>query len=946
MKLKYTLILAASLLAAASEAATLTVLNTNDNLAGSLRQAIQDAAPGDKIVFNIPSGDPGYNPTTRTFTIQLVQPSPSDPSAGLVIAKNLTIDGGTSRIVVSRANNAPHFGVFSVAMGTVTLMRLTISGGLDSNSDGNGIRNAGNLTIDRCAIINNGGSISGSIGTGAVMNRGLLTLVDSTIAFNACVQNATIENAPGATLTLRSCTVVQNDGAGPPRGIRNAGSAQVGNCVVAQNGTGAYGDAVGAFTSDGYNFIGAVSGYAGAGGSTGFGLPGSHDQLGTYDVPADPNLGAFQDNGGVTKTMLPLAGSPLVDQGSNFGLVVDQRDRLRPIDNPAIANAGDSSDIGAVETDVRQAGPNFVVNTTDEHSDQFCGIQDCSLWDAANAAGGDTSHNNTTITFAPNVVGTITTALQASGIGISRPYNIVGPGARLLTISGAGVARVFYIASGGAVTISGLTIANGSINTSGGGILNAGGLTLTGCMLLNNTAGSAGGAIENASSASLTINRCTFSGNQASSVGGAIDNQAAISVTNSSFFDNSADAGGTVSMDGTGSTETFLNCTISGNTAQENGGGICVIHGTAHLGNTIVAGNTGTSAPDLSGNFVSDGFNLVGKNDGSLGFTNRVNSDQVGTAAAPIDAKLGPLNNTGGPTDTMRPLIGSRAIDQANPNSPAIDQRAMPRPQGAAPDIGAVEVAPVVENGDAFVQYDGWAGVKNANANGGAYRMSNVSGDTVTYTFTGTSIKWITPKGANMGKALVTIDGVSKGTYDLYSASLLWNQQIAFSGLTNSAHTIVVRVAGTKNANATGYNVGLDGFLVGSATTAVQESANSVQYNSWKGIKQSAASGGSYRTNGNLGAVVRFRFNGSSIILVTTRGPSYGKVNVLIDGVTKSANLDLYAAGAQWQYWQKYSGLTNANHTIEIHSTHTKNAGSSGYGVVVDAFTGPFTALP
>ncbi len=49
---------------------------------------------------------------------------------------------------------------------------------------------------------------------------------------------------------------------------------------------------------------------------------------------------------------------------------------------------------------------------------------------------------------------------------------------------------------------------------------------------------------------------------------------------------------------------------------------------------------------------------------------------------------------------------------------------------------------------------------------------------------------------------------------------------------------------------------------------------------------------------------------------------------------------------AQWKYGASYSGLTNANHTIEIRPTHGKNASSTGYNMVVDAFSGPFTPLP
>ena len=71
---------------------------------------------------------------------------------------------------------------------------------------------------------------------------------------------------------------------------------------------------------------------------------------------------------------------------------------------------------------------------------------------------------------------------------------------------------------------------------------------------------------------------------------------------------------------------------------------------------------------------------------------------------------------------------------------------------------------------------------------------------------------------------------------------------------------------------------------------------------------------------------------------MTARGPGYGKVNVFIDDQLVSPNLDLYAPTQQWQYKMGYAGLANGPHIIDIEPTHTKNASSKGYGVVLDAF--------
>ncbi|MEB4613924.1 choice-of-anchor Q domain-containing protein, partial [Leucobacter sp. M11] len=62
---------------------------------------------------------------------------------------------------------------------------------------------------------------------------------------------------------------------------------------------------------------------------------------------------------------------------------------------------------------------------------------------------------------------------------------------------------------------------------------------------------------------------------------------------------------------------------------------------------------------------------------------------------------LGGLADNGGAQHTMLPAEGSPLIDAAPASAVAVDQRGVTRPQGAAPDRGAVEVAePVVEPGE------------------------------------------------------------------------------------------------------------------------------------------------------------------------------------------------------------------------------------------------------
>ena len=66
---------------------------------------------------------------------------------------------------------------------------------------------------------------------------------------------------------------------------------------------------------------------------------------------ADPQLGALQNNGGATQTILPNLGSPLIDAGIANGLSNDQRGQARTFDSLAFPNinGSDGTDIGATE---------------------------------------------------------------------------------------------------------------------------------------------------------------------------------------------------------------------------------------------------------------------------------------------------------------------------------------------------------------------------------------------------------------------------------------------------------------------------------------------------------------------------------------------------------------------------------------------------------------------
>lgn len=471
-------------------------------------------------------------------------------------------------------------------------------------------------------------------------------------------------------------------------------------------------------------------------------------------------------------------------------------------------------------------------------------------------------------------------------------------------------------------------------------------------------------------------------------------------VEESTLSGNFAPYGGGIYHDGyitPGSQLTLMNTTFSGNVVSKNGngGGIYMYGGQAQLLNTTVAGNrvqlgvtlprgTGIGAGlyiTASATFTAQN-SLIANNARGNGIIPDTRDDcfssgTVGTLAYNLiydttncyvtgpqggnivgqDPLLGPLQVNGGATQTLALLSGSPAIDSGAPAgctndlnaSLTTDQRgwARPSPQGGRCDMGAYEfnAAPpttTVQDNDSRVQYNGWRGVSDAAASGGTYRESDSKNETVTFKFSGKSVKWISRKGPDQGKAQVTLDGADEGTFDLYSAGAQKQFVKTFKSLTSGKHILKLKVLGVKNANASDTNVVVDGFTVGSLTT--QDDSPAVQYDKWSDKTNTNASGGTYHFSNKAGGDAKFTFTGKRIDWITAKGSAFGIAHVLIDGADQG-NFDLYDPTQQLPFAISFPNLTDAQHTIEIKPLGTKNGSSSSTTIIIDAFQGPFASI-
>ncbi len=256
-------------------------------------------------------------------------------------------------------------------------------------------------------------------------------------------------------------------------------------------------------------------------------------------------------------------------------------------------------------------------------------------------------------------------------------------------------------------TVIGSAITGNGTNFDGGGILNSGTLTVMGSLVRGNNAGGGnGGGIYNEGTAAimdstisgnlsegagggilnnpfngvqLTVSRSTITGNFAATHGSGIANQATLTITESTLSGNLGE--GISNYQGLA---TIIGCTISSNHDVE----IEILGGETRTRNTILAG-TASGYPDVAGSLTSQGHNLIGNGTGGSGYDP---SDLVGSADNPIDPLLGPLQDNGGPTQTMALLPRSPALNAGDPTQLGVpDQRGVVRSGGVS--IGAYQAS-------------------------------------------------------------------------------------------------------------------------------------------------------------------------------------------------------------------------------------------------------------
>ena len=650
--------------AALAPSGTQIVISADDSGPGTLRQAIADAASGDLITFD---------PSLAGATIGLT-------SGQLVIDKNLVIDGSDAPGLAVSGGGLSR--VFQIASRVEAEFRfLVVTGGRTPDGEpgedaegGGGILNLGTLRLVDCLIHDNRtgnggagagvppdpGAFAGNGGSGGgILSQGTLILEATSVVANQAGKG-------GDTCT--NCDPwppqAQASHGGHGGGIYSSGALALTDSIVRDNQAGARGN-------------GNPGGDSGEGG----GVYG----LGALTISATEVVSNTTANGGRGGGIF-AAGDSVINASS-----------VRHNATGASFKGGDGAGIFA-------SGALRIVDSFVEYNTAASGGLSVTYPPYYGGATGGPGGDGGGILFSGGDLTILRTVVSfnragdgAEG-GFSRYGGDGGDGG-----SGGGLLLV-----AARVVMADSTLSNNAAGAGGHG----------GCGFLScgrGGDGGSGGAVIAQPDVSLLVFDSTLSHNRAGDAGlycddqaeppcpiggsgGGISNGGSLTMHNATVSGNRSGDGS--DEDGRGSgvynagSAMLVNSTLVENSAPVGVAGAGLGNsGAAMLQDTLLAANrAGQAAADCGGVVILLGHNLVERSTGCT---------ILGDPATNIldqPALIGPLAlNAPGSTETHALLPDSPAIDAGSCSGGLIttDQRGVPRPQGAACDIGAYEYEPL-----------------------------------------------------------------------------------------------------------------------------------------------------------------------------------------------------------------------------------------------------------